>query len=248
MLSALISADLDACYNWAVEILYKELTDSNRVYDLMKAIEVDWYSQEDWQKLYRKLALEAHMFVSESGSEHVLVWILNCTCKVFVYINDPRYHLALLTDCAFLIYNTIFDVKRRYGQAHLTRQIISASIDEFIRQEKFYATIAIQKGLLSQPHCLKALRNLLVLAYSTVNESSQTKINPDELENFFFIDLPNVINAMWMYLKGVVAQNNDEFVDAKKNFYDSLSSVINHFGEYSIEAIYFYNSLYGNWI
>ena len=212
----------------------------------MKAIKVDWYSQEDWQILYRKLVLEARMFASESGSEHVLVWILNCTCKVFVYINDPRYRMALLVDCGFLIYNLILDMTGRYAIRQNTTKIFQISVEEFKKQVNLLKEPFLSCGFENQVNDLDALCCLIQAAFCAhSHKRSGVMKQLEKFKKWKAINFPNIIDAMLQHQRGLFACSSNKS-EANGCFENSLSVL--GIDCNSVEALYYYNTLYGNFL
>ena len=249
--------DLDDCFHSAVEILHKDRKTTyptSIVYKLIEAIPSNYSSNKELlKKLYRDLAMEAFYYAAESGSEYTIMWFLNCTCKMFYYIEDKNFHWMMLLHGGFIFYNLALDLKGRYAVKDKIRVDLFDAVKEYQRQAERFEEIHAD-SLSNEGKILRILRLIISVAldsntWNRLPAEHNVRLLNDAFE-MFSGSVPNILVALHEYEKGRLARL-DLYLPrakqtAKENFFKSFDRLKKHFQEESIEAIYCYNALHGN--
>ena len=250
--------DLDDCFHSAVEILHKDRQatyPTSRVYRLIEAIPSNYSSNKELlKKLYRDLAMEAFYYAAESGSEYTIMWFLNCTCKMFYYIKDKNFHWMMLLHSGFIFYNLALDLKRRYAVEDKIKVYLIDAVKEYKRQADYFEKIYAD-SLSNEGKILRILRLIIATAlysnmWDSVPAEQNVRLVSDAIKMFSGI-VPNILQALYEYETGRLARLgislSNERPNSKENFFKSFDLLKKHFEEESIEAIYCYNALHGNY-
>ena len=243
--------DLDDCFHSAVEILHKDRQakyPTSRVHKLIEAIPNKSCTEKDLKKLYTSLAIEAFHYTAESGSEYAIIWFLNCTCKMFYYITDKNFHWMLLLHCGFFFYNLTLDLKGRYAVMYKSQSELLDAVGEYKNQVEHFELVHAD-SLSNEGEILRILRIVILSALrSNTWDRSDTELKAplvgDAISSSWEI-LPDVLRALYLYEEGLIASSSCSWSEAKKRFFQSFRILEEHFGEESVEAIYCYNSLHG---
>ena len=221
---------------------------TSKVYTLIKAIPSDSGIAKDWKIFYRNLAVEAYYYAAESGSEYAIIWFLNCTCKLFHLIKDDKnFHWMMMLHCGFILYNLVFDLKRRYAALPSSAENLLFAVGEYRNQAEYFVSLYLD-SLTNEGEILRTLRCIILTSlYSHMLEQSK-------VESMIYLTrqtmnlrkvVPSLFIGLRLYEEGMVAASNSRWPEAKEHFYSSVLYLKKHFKEDSFEAIYFYNSLHG---
>ena len=243
--------DLNDCFASLFEILHKDTQSmpSLKVFKLMKAIRRTSYTQDNWKEFYNKLVIEAFQYASESGSEKVLFWILNSTCKMFAYIkNDINFHFALLVNCGFIIFNVVLDTRNRYALTNISEPGFFSVVKEYKRHLFYFTEVYKNYNLktLSSLHALRlVIKTALFVSFSNLTkaESKIAKVRKlvDDPEEHISI----MIKALCLHQEGIIARLKSDWSKAKESFLQSFNLLRSHFKRETFQAVYCYNALHG---
>ena len=238
---------MDGLCNEVIKQLHR--TDKSDVCTKTHEIEKAKFTKEEFFDIYKLLAHEAFLYGAESGSENTIRWILTCFYKMSSLVENKNKVLILLLDCGFTLYNSVLDVKGRYGRGKKTKNTRDYDIQDYKRKVKAFSDdSAIPQ---EAKRYLDALNDLIEFANCTSTHKEAEDMKKKVL-GYLNKGIPKFISALLKYHLGLDAfaesdAKKEEKEKAREYLQSAHESLKIYMSQNTSPSAYCFNVIHGKY-